>query len=132
MEDKKPPPFIMTRTCFCTACFEAGRPEEGKPYVVFAGTRQELRIRKSSAVPKKHLGFTPHIIVFQEVCLDAPYIGYIKALVSCGVCGFDLQRVDDGDEPEFDVYCKKSHVVYYEPAEWAALKKWKDTGYELS
>lgn len=130
--EKKSPTFIMTRTEFCENCFKAGKPEEGQLYVVFAGTRQELRIRKAGAIPKRHWGFTPHIIVFQEVCLDAPYVGYIKAIVSCGVCGFDLLKVDDGSEPEFDVYCKKSRTEFYEPQEWAALKKWKDTGYELS
>lgn len=123
--------YVMCRTMFCETCAKAGRPDEGQLVVLFGHESQRCLIRKVGRVPRKLVGFTPHIISFDSVCLEAPYVGYIKAAVCCGMhkCGTKIFEVEEGT---FDVDFIKARMVYFSPIEWATLKnKWKNTGYEL-
>jgi hypothetical protein len=121
--------YVMSRTMYCETCAKAGRPDEGQLVVVFGHEHQTCFIRKVGRVPRKLVGFTPHIISFDSVCLEAPYVGYIKAVICCGVCGVHITKKENG---KMDIEFIKSKYVFFNPNEWAALKnKWKNTGYEL-
>jgi len=132
--------IVLSRTMYCESCKKAGRPRLGEQFLVFGGTSQKLYLHKAEHTAP--FGFTPHIISFEGFLKD----GRAKLIVSCGMIGCDTdidevfldkhgKRVDEDDDSAVKMdkmpIFLKSRIIYMEALEYAALKKFKDSGYKL-
>lgn len=133
-------PVVFSRTMFCEKCFYAKRPEKGSLYFVFGGKSQHIKILEAQKYGTA--GFTPHIISYEGITTD----GRIKLNICCGMVGCDMdveekfydsygKQVDEDDESAvtrnyYPVFLS-AKTVYMEALQYASIKKWKDTGYEI-
>lgn len=117
----------MTRTHFCPRCKALGYPRNLTIYVVFGHDHCCLDTRlHAPLVPKKNLGFTPHI--FMEDYCYIPYTkkegGYFVIRGLCGVLGCGFTVSENGDylrlkrDPElfrFDAMSFRSIISFKDP-----------------
>lgn len=117
---------FMTRTMFCPQCNANDRPKVGQYFLFWGATRNHLDIKKIHQTVK--IGFTPHIILYQnpiEIEKEGVYIQFTCGVDGCGI------TITEKTKTSFTFVINKENGLYLPPNDFAALLNWKNTGYEL-
>lgn len=128
--------FMICRSAFCSACNEAGRPQEGEMFALYQGTKNQIIAQSvgrktiwGEAITK---GYTPHL--FSLVKAKDKQVHYMKNCLMNG-CGckmkYDVNRVTGEYDVKFDFQNTKHDIMSV--ADWNALvSRWHNgTGYEI-
>ena len=109
---------------FCQQCHDNKMPQKGQLFLTLGADKKEVVLRK--VTKNGHFGYTPHIITFDHVTKDGRIVVY-KSCAMIG-CGWEILKTNEEDA---DISCVKANVVYMEPLDYAALKKFKDESFYL-
>ena len=136
IKEKAMDSFMMTRSAFCSCCYEAGRPQENDLFVLYQGTKQQIVVMKTDSRTiwgeKITKGMTPHL--FSLVRAIDGKVHYMKnCLMNC--CGVTIkQDVNEQTGEMFvDFDFENTQHGTMSVADWNALvSRWHGyTGFEI-
>lgn len=118
-------PTIVTKTFFCSRCFQAGRPHSMHPFIVHGSSHNDylVKLAQGNGIP----GFTPHILKIHQATPS-----HIVYDMFCGVCGVTIIEVDGYvDCWDFNItkHTWKRDIIPV--AQWNQWMRFKDFSYYI-
>jgi len=122
---------ILCRTFFCKECYIKDFPVDNQSVVLFQGEHQCYALQKTSNTSGRLCGYTPHIIVLQQVVKEEVLFTY-----SCGIvgCGFSIRETEKSEKGKkvYDVLLLKVNNSKLSIREWNALVNYRDVYYYIT
>lgn len=120
--------FIISRVAFCPYCKAEDRPHDDDWVLLYGSRRKKFFYHLvDHHIGWKEKGFTPHIF---DIKSDAEN-GLFTVISFCGVIGCGVDITGENEDGTYNWEAKRQSIHQMTIEEIKALKKFRDTGYEL-
>lgn len=120
--------FIISRVAYCPHCKAEERPHDDDWVLLYGSRRKKFFYHQVNRhITFKQKGFTPHVF---DIKSDSEN-GLFTVISFCSVVGCGVEIVRENEDGTYNWQTLRTSVHEMTLDEIRALKRFRDTGYEL-